>query len=249
MEDSFYLDKYLKYKNKYLNLKGAGGKCKYTDKTVPCYETDFGTISVTDYKKVVTRCKIKGKDFKNKDEIILEFENMIMEMYKEKCENYKRLYPIIVKKLVEASRQWIAFIANEINNEVAECKKANWVSGALTCKKTIESLIESNYGLDPNKFDLDKAYNQLKKKYNIEQGLFFVGLDKTLDKELRLEPNNVRFDSSFFHPFEFMVNEMNQGNDKIPPAIKKIPIVPTGKTDREIIIKLHTESDYYNYFF
>jgi hypothetical protein len=129
----------LKYKTKYLNLKGAGGTCKYNNKSVPCYETDFGKITGADYIRVVERCKNKGKDYNNKDEIISEYENMIMEIYKDKCEKYKKQYPIIIKKLVEASKKWIAYIAAEINDEVDKCKKKFWVSGSLTCKKLLKT--------------------------------------------------------------------------------------------------------------
>ncbi len=103
--------------------------------------------------------------------------------------------------------------------------------------------------MNPQNYDIDKLYIILVRKYNQVQKDFFKGFDKMLDQELNLEPNNIRIESTFFHPFEYMVNEINKGEDKIPPAIKEIPLNPAGKTDREIIIKLHKESKYYDYFF
>ena len=69
MEDSFYLDKYLKYKNKYLNLKEQNGGRRYNENDAKNANTEQSAINIVNINPELF--KYLKKEFKNNEKVVL----------------------------------------------------------------------------------------------------------------------------------------------------------------------------------
>ena len=255
MSEKNYYNLYLKYKSKYLDLKG-GERCvknvyvkgKVSDIKYDCYKTAFGDLDKNNDKniavieKIIERCKEKNIKCEDESVIVTQYEEMKLEEYNKQFQIYKTQYDIIIKKLTEANKRWIAYVTQEVDNnnkKVEECKKKNWATGSFTCNKTFKEIIEANKKQKKKDGTRDTNYYKINEEYEIKKKDFFTNLNSKLDNELNLEKNNVKIKAGLFKDFLPMIGE-NIINSTEPFAALlsrdyNLPFDPTNKTSLDII--------------